>query len=172
LRVRTALTSDAALTMRSLGRSIRTLVASPQLASELGGDIEGLARHPTLATSDEAGEVEWWLETDDGRTHVFRHEPRMGSGDFSAVRSAAIAGLGVALLPDHLCQRALDEGQLVRVLSDWRGHSGLVHLVFTTRRGLPPAVRALIDHLAARFPRETRSSPQHELPSFMPARRP
>jgi hypothetical protein len=29
-----------------------------------------------------------------------------------------------------------------------------VHLVFTTRRGLPPAVRALIDHLADGFPRE------------------
>ncbi|MHC2569785.1 hypothetical protein ACVMH6_002113 [Rhizobium leguminosarum] len=31
---------------------------------------------------------------------------------------------------------------------------GIVHLVFTTRRGLPPAVRALIDHLAAGFPRD------------------
>jgi DNA-binding transcriptional LysR family regulator len=70
------------------------------------------------------------------------------------VRDAAIAGLGVALLPDHVCRRALDDGQLVRILPSWRGHQGLVHLVFTTRRGLPPAVRALIDHLAERFPRE------------------
>jgi DNA-binding transcriptional LysR family regulator len=155
LRVRSTFASDAALTMRSLGQSTRILVASPQLASGFGGDIEHLARQPTLATSDEAGEVEWWLETDDGRSHVLRHEPRMGSGDFSAVRAAAMAGLGVALLPDHVCRGALDAGQLVRVLSDWRGHRGLVHLVFTTRRGLPPAVRALIDHLAARFPRET-----------------
>ncbi|MDU5192525.1 MAG: LysR family transcriptional regulator, partial [Mixta calida] len=31
--------------------------------------------------------------------------------------------------------------------------AGIVHLVFTTRRGLPPAVRAFIDHLAATFPR-------------------
>jgi DNA-binding transcriptional LysR family regulator len=154
LRVRSALTSDAALTMRSLGQSTRILVASPQLASQLGGGIEALAGLPTLATSDEAAEVEWWLEADDGRSHVFRHEPRMGCGDFSAVREAAIAGLGVALLPDHVCRRALDQGQLVRLLSPWRGQQGLVHLVFTTRRGLPPAVRALIDHLASHFPRE------------------
>jgi hypothetical protein len=32
---------------------------------------------------------------------------------------------------------------------------GTVHLVFTTRRGLPPAVRALIDHLG-RTSRATR----------------
>ncbi len=154
LRVRSTLSSDAALTMRSLGRSTRILVANPNLANRLVGDIEALADLPTLATNDEDPEVEWWLETIDGRSHVLKHEPCLGCGDFSAVRDAAIAGLGVALLPDHVCRRALDDGQLVRILPSWRGHQGLVHLVFTTRRGLPPAVRALIDHLAERFPRE------------------
>jgi DNA-binding transcriptional LysR family regulator len=72
----------------------------------------------------------------------------------ATVRDAAVAGLGVAILPDHVCRAALDAGQLVRVLPAWRGLQGIVHLVFTTRRGLPPAVRALIDHLAAGFPRE------------------
>lgn len=155
LRVRTALTSDAALTMRSLGRSARILVSSPRLASRVGGEIERLASAPTLETRDESGEIEWHLETGDGRAHILRHEPRMTCGEFSAVRDAAVAGLGVALLPDHLCRQALEDGRLVRLLSPWRGQQGLVHLVFTTRRGLPPAVRALIDHLAVNFPRET-----------------
>jgi len=77
----------------------------------------------------------------------------MGCGDFGAVRDAAVAGLGIALLPDHLCREALGQGRLVHVLSDWRGHRDVVHLVFTTRRGLPRAVCALIDHLAAGFPK-------------------
>ena len=68
------------------------------------------------------------------------------------MRQAAIAGLGIAILPDHVCRKAMAEGQLVHVLPGWRGLQGIVHLVFTTRRGLPPAVRALIDHLAAGFP--------------------
>ena len=71
---------------------------------------------------------------------------------------AVIAGLGVAILPDHVCREALLAGRLVRVLPDWRGLQGIVHLVFTTRRGLPPAVRALIDHLAAGFPRDALAS--------------
>jgi DNA-binding transcriptional LysR family regulator len=72
----------------------------------------------------------------------------------AAVRHAAIHGLGVAILPDHVCLHALETGRLVRVLPAWRGLRGIVHLVFTTRRGLPPSVRALIDHLAANFPRD------------------
>ncbi len=153
LRVRTSLDGDASLTMRSLGNSIRILVASPQIAGRIA-DIEALAREPTLSTTDDQGEVNWFLETDDGRTHTLRHEPRMGCADFTAVRAAALAGLGVALLPDHSCRQALEEGKLVRVLPAWHGMSGLVHLVFTTRRGLPPAVRRFIDCLAAGFPRD------------------
>ncbi len=70
------------------------------------------------------------------------------------LRDAAVDGLGVAILPDHVCREAVEAGKLVRVLPAWRGLQGIGHLVFTTRRGLPPAVRALIDHLAINFPRD------------------
>jgi len=153
LRVRASLTSDAALTMRSLGKSTRIVVASPQLANRIE-TIEQLAQVPALATSDAADDLEWHLEAEAGRTHVLRVEPRLGCEDMASVRNAAIDGLGVAILPDHVCFEALKTGRLVRVLPEWRGVQGIVHLVFTTRRGLPPAVRALIDHLAAGFPRD------------------
>ncbi|RYF72445.1 MAG: LysR family transcriptional regulator [Comamonadaceae bacterium] len=152
LRVRGSFTSDAALTMRSLGISTRILVASPQVASQVVG-IEQLAALPVLATDDAADDLEWHLEADDGRKHVVRVQPRMGCEDMATVRDAAIDGLGIAILPDHVCREALHAGRLVRVLPAWHGLHGIVHLVFTTRRGLPPAVRALIDHLAAGFPR-------------------
>jgi DNA-binding transcriptional LysR family regulator len=156
LRIRTALTSDAALTMRSLGSSKRILVASPQIASQVA-NLEELGAWPMLASHDSADELEWHLEAEDGRTHVIKGAPRLGCADMAAVRAAAIAGLGIAHLPDHLCRNALKDGRLVHLLPDWRGVPGIVHLVFTTRRGLPPAVRALIDHLAANFPRDALS---------------
>lgn len=152
LRIRSVIEGDAGLTMRSLGTSTRILVGSPQLASRLR-TLDDVTSLPTLATSDDDTVVEWHLETDDGRTRVLRHEPRMGCGDFHAVRDAAVAGLGIALLPHHLCREALEQGKVVHLLPEWRGHRGIVHLVFTTRRGLPRAVRALIDHLAAGFAR-------------------
>jgi DNA-binding transcriptional LysR family regulator len=156
LRVRLSLDSDASLTMRTLGQSTRILVAAPQLAGQIG-EIEQLTDYPVLVSNDDQDETEWPIETNDGRTKLIRHTARMGCTDFGAIRSAAIAGLGVAFLPDHVCHEALLNGSLARVLPAWRGRPGIVHLVFTTRRGLPPAVRKLIDHLAAGFPRNVLS---------------
>ncbi|EJL28929.1 LysR family transcriptional regulator [Novosphingobium sp. AP12] len=153
LRVRSSLTSDAALTMRSLGKSTRILVACPQLASTVAS-IDQLVTYPILATNDAADDLEWTLETADGHKQVVRVEPRLGCEDMAAVRDAAIDGLGIAILPDHVCRDAIATGRLVRVLPAWHGLQGIVHLVFTTRRGLPPAVRALIDHLAEGFSRD------------------
>lgn len=152
LRVRSDLTSDAALTMRSLGRSTRILVSSPQIANRVA-DLQDLTVEPVLATHDAADELEWHLESIDGRKHVVRVQPRMSCEDMATVLNSTIDGLGVAL-PDHVCREALEAGALVRILPNWHGLQGIVQLVFTTRRGLPPAVRALIDHLAAEFPRD------------------
>lgn len=152
LRVRTALTSDAALTMRSLGSSTRILVGSPQMASRVA-EVGDLADLPCLSTSDLGEESEWRLESNGGQSHVTRLAPRLGCEDMMAIRNAAVEGLGIALLPDHICSDALGEGRLVRILPAWHGAAGTVHLVFTTRRGLPPAVRAWIDHLATGWPK-------------------
>lgn len=62
LRVRHELTSDASLTMRSLGRSRWIVVASPAMAAGLGTDIAALFSLPTIGTSDDAGEITWTLE--------------------------------------------------------------------------------------------------------------
>ena len=152
VRVRAALGTDAALTMRTLGRSSRILVAAPALAASCAsGDIAALSNLPTLATTDQMGEITWEFVGPEGEARSIRHEPRMTCVDFLALRDAAVAGLGVALLPDHSCRRELASGGLVRVFPQWRTGDGIIHLVFTTRRGLPPVVRAFIDHLAEAF---------------------
>ena len=157
LRVRAELGSDAELTVRSLGRSLRILVASPQVASGVAA-VAQLATLPALSTNDADDEVDWHLETDDGRQQTVRVQPRLGSTNMDQLLAAAGAGLGVALLPDRVCRAALASGALVRVLPAWHAQVGIVHLIFTTRRGLPPAVRSLIDHLAEGFAPTTRAS--------------
>jgi len=78
--------------------------------------------------------------------------PRLTSGDFGLLLQAACAGLGVALLPEDICAPALADGRLLPVLPDWHAGEATCHLVFTARRGLLPAVRALVDHLVATLP--------------------
>ncbi|MBB3472151.1 LysR substrate-binding domain-containing protein [Sphingomonas sp. BK345] len=150
LRVRVDLSTDAELTVRSLGQSLRILVASPQLGSQVSS-LDQLASLPTLSSNDEHDRVDWHLEGDDGRRQTIRVEPRLGCSAMDQLLAAAIAGMGVAFLPDRVCRPALEAGRLIRVLPAWHGQIGIVHLVFTTRRGLSPAVRALIDHLAKEF---------------------
>ncbi len=158
LRVRIELVSDPGLIMRTIGMSRRILVASPKMAGQTGTDIADLTSLPLLSSNDMAGEVTWRLEGPGGEVRKVQLEPRMSCADFSAIRDAAVAGLGIALLPDHTCRELLQSGRLVRVFPDWRGLEGTVHLVFTTRRGLPLAVRAFIDHLVGTFPAATLST--------------
>lgn len=149
LRVRTELVTDAALTMRTLGYSRRILVAAPHfLPFCAGSPADRLAQLPTLGSSDDLGAIEWELNGPDGAIACIRHAPRMTCGDFHVLKAAAVAGMGIALLPDHVCQIEMAEGRLARIFPEWQTSIGIVHVVFTTRRGLPPAVRAFIDHLA------------------------
>jgi DNA-binding transcriptional LysR family regulator len=113
-----------------------------------------LTELPTLSPSDQIGELEWELLDAAGEARTVKHTPRMTCGDFGALRDAAAAGLGVAFLPDHACRDLLEAGRLVRVFPNWSSRVGIVHAVFTTRRGLPPAVRSLIDQLVEAFKRD------------------
>ena len=149
VRVRLTLDTDAELSVRALGKSTRLLLAAPELAARIDADAEPelLLSLPTLGTGDDAAQTEWHLQGPHGERRTIVHAPRFACADFAAVREAAIAGLGIAHLPDHACVGALARKDLVRVFPRWQGADGIVHLLFTGRRGLPPAVRAFIDHL-------------------------
>jgi DNA-binding transcriptional LysR family regulator len=164
LRVRFSLDSDASLTMRSLASSRRILVATPLIAAQIEGetDPECLTHIPSLAFgADDAPDV-WRLIGPNQSEKIVHVTPRLICGELFVLRAAAVAGLGVALIPDHFCQEELHDGRLVRLLPDWYKQPGLVHLVFTTKRGLTPAVRALIDHLAIAFKEDDALDPPAE----------
>jgi len=65
----------------------------------------------------------------------------------SALLVAALAGVGVVQLPALMVEPHLDNGELVQVLPQWTPRREVIHIVFPSRRGLLPSVRALIDFL-------------------------
>jgi DNA-binding transcriptional LysR family regulator len=154
IRVRTRLDTDAALKMRVLGRERVLLVASPDFIGRHGAptapaDLKAL---PTLYHDDGLGRAAWELTTADGRAETVELEPRLAASDFNPLLQAAIAGAGIAFLPAMLCKEALAARRLVHLLPEWSELQGIVHLVFTTRRGQLPAVGAFIDFLAENLP--------------------
>jgi DNA-binding transcriptional LysR family regulator len=153
LRVRQPPLDDSVLAMRSFGPSDLVLVASPQLLAEYGmpRDTAALQELPTLAMAQASERYLWRLQVDGGQFVDIAHQPRIGTDDLHTLRVAALQGIGVALLPTLLISDALERGDLVRVLPTHASRTGIVHAVFPSRRGMVPAVRALLDFLAEEF---------------------
>jgi DNA-binding transcriptional LysR family regulator len=66
-------------------------------------------------------------------------------GDLSL--RAAIAGAGLAFLPDHVARPQIDTGELVQVLDDWCPWYPGPHLYFPSRRQRSPAFALVVDAL-------------------------
>ncbi|HUK21952.1 MAG TPA: LysR substrate-binding domain-containing protein [Gemmatimonadales bacterium] len=153
LRVRTRPTGEDGLVMRTFREVDEFLVASPAYLGRSPPLTEPaeLKAHTTLDYAGEFDRRPWELLGPAGQRGSFEHQPRIVCHDFVVLRAAVIAGLGVARLPESVVREDLRSGALTRVLSDWRSPQGIVHVVFPTRRGMLPAVRAFIDFLAARL---------------------
>lgn len=60
---------------------------------------------------------------------------------------AALAGLGITLLPEDELVPHLEEGRLVRVLEDWCPYFAGYHLYYPSRRQPSPAFALVVDAL-------------------------
>ena len=154
LRVRTQPSGEDGLIMRSFGESRELLVASTAYLDRAGRPEhpQQLALRDTLGFAPEVERQTW--ELFDRQCQAVRVEvaPRLVCHDFTMLRAAARAGLGIALLPESVVQEDVTGGKLERVLPDWGLPLGVLHVVFPSRRGLLPSVRAFIDFLAERLP--------------------
>jgi len=140
---------DSSLRARRVGAYPQRLVASPEVAEELGPLTHPDMLHGTagLVYAGHARPSEWTLQSGE-QTATVSVARRVESNSGRALALAAADGLGVAFLPSfHTCDLERSEA-LVHLLPEW-GRRLPVHVVFPTRRHLPLRVRALIDHIAA-----------------------
>lgn len=149
LRARDQLDTDNQLIIRRFGEVRQRLAASPTLLARFDDvTIDNLSEMPTLSMNEQHAADVWRLVDGEGNTTEISHRPIIGCSDFLILERAAIEGMGVALLPDHICERAFRAGVLTPVLPEWTSGDVVVHLVFPSRHGMLPATRALIDYLA------------------------
>lgn len=154
LRVRTR---DAALPLeeivRPLALSPHLLVAAPSLLTTTPPVTTpaDLARLPTLALGQSPGALRMTLYGPDDQRVEQRHQPRLIVNDATALRDAALAGVGCAALPRLLVHDALQSGALQDVLPDWKPAPGLIQAAYASREGLRPVARHLLDHLIRGF---------------------
>jgi len=121
-------------------------VASPAYIQERGSPTTPaeLLDHDCVAVrSHQHGPGSWPLRQG-GQQDI---RPILISNDLSTIREAALAGLGIALLPFHLCFENLAEGTLVRVLSGQVGRMETLYALVTPERRRSPLIRALLDSI-------------------------
>jgi DNA-binding transcriptional LysR family regulator len=161
LRVRRPPFADSSLIVRPLGRTTDVLMASPALMAQHGEppDVQALSRWPTLSLPSSGDRHSWRLKSGAEVAEV-EHTPRLITDDMFALKSAALDGVGVALLPEIICGEELRSGSLQKVLPRWSCDFSEIQAVFPSRRGMLPAVRAFIDFLAAHPASDARPRPR------------
>ena len=83
---------------------------------------------------------------------ALRFESGLTANSSESLRVAALAGLGLAVLPTYAVGEDLRDGRLVSVLGDWlpqggNADSNTLYAVYLPSRHPSPKVRALIDFL-------------------------
>lgn len=148
VRVRFPPLEPTDLVMRRFDDSTQCLVAAPGLVDDSTHSPADLHNLASLDLGPPRPDHAWQLHHADGQVATVPHTPRLVTDDMSALRHAAIAGVGAVQLPTIFIWDDIRDGRLVHVLPDWRPRAGIVHAVFPSRRGLLPSVRALVDFLA------------------------
>jgi DNA-binding transcriptional LysR family regulator len=150
VRIRERLDTDGELQMKRLGVSKRILVASPKLfvSTPQPTTPEDLQNYPLLHQQETPGPATWMLVSVANEKANVEVKPRLATSDFGILAEAARAGAGITLLPRIDCRAALTSGELVQILPNWSIADGILHLVFTSRRGMLPGARAVIDFTA------------------------
>lgn len=143
--------SDSSFIARRLAPDNRVLVASSEYIEQRGrpNTPDDLAEHACLVV----GTLDLWtFRGKDAQVIERRITPSIRINDGTAVRDAASAGLGIALMATWCASEELQSGALVPVLPEYPLVSTqTLWALYPSSRELAPKVRVFIDWLVNRF---------------------
>ncbi len=152
LAIRIAELEDSSLVARRIAPCKRVLCASPAYLEKHGTPAvpQDLAIHRCLVYSNELKPDTWSLHGPGGVESVRVNGPVCADkGD--VLRVAAVAGLGVTLLPTFIVGPDLSSGRLRTVLDDYCPPDIAINAMYPSRRQLSARVRTFVDFLAQHF---------------------
>ncbi|WP_275790902.1 LysR family transcriptional regulator [Pararhizobium gei] len=149
--IRNGAISDSRLMAWRLAPSRRVLVASPAYIKESGKprSIEELERHRGVFYTNR-GVADWRFPSSGGAVLV-RGQMGFGVNNGDMLRDAAMAGLGIALLPTFAVGAAIEAGKLEIIDIGVQPELEYIHIAHSQGRQPSFKLRALADHLRAAF---------------------
>ena len=150
--IRLGALDDSSMIARTLGRSRKTAVASPDYLARHAAIVrpEDLTDHHILHYSSLRTIDLWRYAGPDGEGYI-RAKPYQTSNSVSQLMLWVKAGLGVTLLPAYVTGEMLQSGEAVLVLPEVDWGSTLISALMPQGRNAPRRVRTLVDFLALKF---------------------
>lgn len=141
---------DSTLAARKLAQIEMGLYASPAYIEKHGRPRgpDDLTSHVALHYGKPASHTEWVLR---GAQATVPVRYRLCSNNGDALRVAALAGHGIALIPTFLVREELQRGTLVALLDGFEPKPIDLYAIYPPTRFLAAKVRLFIDFLAERF---------------------
>ncbi|MFK0382805.1 LysR substrate-binding domain-containing protein [Agrobacterium sp. NPDC090273] len=97
---------------------------------------------------------QWQMRNVEGREQPATLKERIVLNDPAAMRSAALLGLGVAMIAKPDALPYLDNRQLVRLIPAWYADAGPISIYYANRTLLPTKTRVFIDFISDVFQRQ------------------
>lgn len=153
-----ALPDTTQLVAKLIGEHRMLLCASPNYLNENEAvpleHIEDLEHHATIADPHFGQIKKWRLQKENSEPLFIKPKAKLLLNDLQAIKNAALAGAGIAWLPDWLIQNELQAGKLVQGLETMSSIAFPIHLVWPTLPFMPLKTRLAIDYLAQHLPAE------------------
>lgn len=141
---------DTRLIAHRLARSRRLLVASPAYLAEHGRphSLATLAEHRGILYSNREGD--WRFTEEDGST-VVRPKPALRVNNGIVMKDAAVAGLGLALLPSFFVHDSIMSGTLVPIDIGAHPEGAELFITYARDHGASAKIKALAKSLRQSF---------------------
>ena len=154
LAIRMGHLEDSNLIARKIAVSHSVVCVSPEYLRRYGTPThpDDLEAHNCLSFRTERGKKHWSFELPQGSRNV-SISGRLNVNSLVLLRSAALAGLGIVMIPTWIIGDELKHGDLVPLLQQFPLlPSGTpIHAIFAHNRHLAPKVRAFVDFLVERM---------------------
>ncbi|ORM72077.1 LysR family transcriptional regulator [Pantoea rwandensis] len=154
MAIRIGTLPDSSLIAKRLGVFRRVICGSPSYIQGAGAprEPEDLLQHACLRYGRES-QTGWELFNGDQRKVMAVQGP-MVSNNGEMLRDAAVAGLGLILLPEFIVAPALASGELMTVLDEWRPSSLNLNALYPQHRQRSEVNRVFMAFLQEKLARE------------------
>jgi len=147
---------------RQLAAIRRGVYASPDYLARHGTPqtVDDFSKHNCIVTEQQRQEGVWTLRSAAG-TRLVEVAGKVTVNNIGIARELAVAGVGLAILPEPMCRHDVQVNRLVHVLTNWECPPVRASALILGRKGIPQKTRAFLDFISERLGGKTGALEPH-----------